>query len=111
MFGLSFGEVLLLGVMALVVIGPKQLPEVARNIGRFLNEMKRATETLTEDLKQQARIDFDLNARPKPPVVPDAEAATPAGPPSPTEPQQLSLEEQPPASAEPGIPPKDGASS
>lgn len=47
MFGLSFAEVALLGVIGLIVLGPKQLPEVARTIGRLLNELKRASGDLT----------------------------------------------------------------
>lgn len=43
MFGFSMGEVLLIAVIALVAIGPRQLPEVARTIGKLLNELKRAT--------------------------------------------------------------------
>lgn len=70
MFGLSFGEMLVLGVMALILIGPKQLPEVARNVGRFLNDLKRATEGLTDDLKKQAKVEFDLHDKRLPPVVP-----------------------------------------
>lgn len=63
MFGLGLSEILFLGVLALIVIGPKQLPELARNLGRFLNELKRATDGLTDDLKSQTRIDFDLKSR------------------------------------------------
>ena len=37
------GEVLLIAAIALIAIGPKQLPEVARVVGRFLNELRRAT--------------------------------------------------------------------
>ncbi len=47
MFNMGFSEMLVLGVIALLVIGPKQLPEVARVIGRTLNEFKRATGDLT----------------------------------------------------------------
>ena len=50
MFGLSFAEAALLGVIGLVVLGPKQLPEVARMIGRLLNELKRASGDLTSVL-------------------------------------------------------------
>lgn len=78
MFGLSFGEILVLGVMALILIGPKQLPEVARNIGRFMNDLKRATEGLTADLKKQAKVEFDLNDRPAPPQVPPAARPVPS---------------------------------
>ncbi|HRO66351.1 MAG TPA: twin-arginine translocase TatA/TatE family subunit [Pseudobdellovibrionaceae bacterium] len=63
MFGLGFTEVLFLGVLALIVIGPKQLPEMARHLGRFLNELKRATDGITNDIRNQTRIDFDLNSK------------------------------------------------
>lgn len=43
MFDVGFSELLLLGAIALIVIGPKQLPEVARTIARLINELKRAT--------------------------------------------------------------------
>lgn len=59
MFGLSIFEVIFLGALALIVIGPKELPVVARTIGRFLNELKRSTSGFTEELKQQARIDLN----------------------------------------------------
>lgn len=47
MFNLGFSELIVLGVLALIFIGPKQLPEVARVIGRLLNEFKSATGDLT----------------------------------------------------------------
>ena len=48
MFGLDFGEMLLLGAIALIALGPKQLPEVARTVGKFINEMKRITGDFTK---------------------------------------------------------------
>lgn len=62
MFGLSMTEMVFLGVLALIVIGPKQLPELARNLGRFMSELKRATDGFTTELKNQARVDFNLEA-------------------------------------------------
>ena len=50
MFGLGFSEIVLLSIIVLVVVGPKQLPEVARTIGRFLNEFKRGTDSVKADL-------------------------------------------------------------
>ena len=47
MFNLGFGEMILLAAIALIFIGPKQLPEIARVVGRMLNEFKRASEDLT----------------------------------------------------------------
>ncbi len=40
---MGFTELLLLGAIALIFIGPKQLPEIARVIARMINELKRAT--------------------------------------------------------------------
>ncbi|WP_255490123.1 twin-arginine translocase TatA/TatE family subunit [Bdellovibrio sp. KM01] len=59
-------EIIFLAILALIVIGPKELPQVARTLGRFLNELKRTTSEFTDDLKQQARIDpIDLYDRHK----------------------------------------------
>jgi TatA/E family protein of Tat protein translocase len=59
MFNLGFSEILIIGVLALLLIGPKQLPEVAKVLGRMINEFKRATSDLSggllemkEDLKK-----------------------------------------------------------
>ena len=62
MFGLGFGEMLLIGAIALIAVGPKQLPEVARTLGKFLNEMKRATGEFTKtfsDVSDSTRSAFN----------------------------------------------------
>jgi len=51
MFNLGFSELIIIGVIALVFIGPKQLPEVARVIGRLINEWKRATSEFSSTFK------------------------------------------------------------
>jgi sec-independent protein translocase protein TatB len=58
MFGLGFAEVILIAVLALIFIGPKQLPDVARVIARLLNEWKRATSDFS---KQFREMHSDLN--------------------------------------------------
>ena len=78
MFGLGMSEIIFLAVLALIVIGPKELPELARTLGRFLNELKRSSSIFTEDLKQHAKIDLlDLNPpapkRPAPVILTDDE--------------------------------------
>ncbi len=50
MFGFNFGEMLLIAAIALIALGPKQLPEVARVIGKFLNEFKRASSEFQRNL-------------------------------------------------------------
>ncbi len=50
MFGIGFPEFLLILVVALVVLGPKKLPELARSIGKGLVELKKSAEELKEHL-------------------------------------------------------------
>ncbi len=52
MFNMGFTELIALAGIALIFIGPKQLPEVARTIARLLNEFKRATSGVTETFDQ-----------------------------------------------------------
>lgn len=71
MFNLGFSELLLLGLIALIFIGPNQLPEVARTIGRLLNEWKRATTDIQQTLT--THITEDLNFRRLDGAEPEAE--------------------------------------
>ena len=57
MFGIGMQELLLILVIALIVLGPKKLPDVAKALGRALNEFKRAT----SDLKESLDVDHSLN--------------------------------------------------
>jgi len=50
MFGLSISHMILLAALALIVIGPKQLPEVARALARFINELKRMTSDVSKTI-------------------------------------------------------------
>ena len=47
MFNIGFSEMMIIAVIALIFIGPKQLPELARTLGRLIGEFKKATEDLT----------------------------------------------------------------
>lgn len=59
MFGLSFGEIFVIGIIALIFIGPEELPVIARTIARFLNDLKHSASGLTDELKKQASIDLE----------------------------------------------------
>lgn len=50
MFNLGFSEIIIIGVLALILIGPRQLPDVARVVGRMLRELKQATVDLSGGL-------------------------------------------------------------
>lgn len=66
MLGLSLPEIIFLAILGLVVIGPKQLPEVARTLGRLINELRRASTSFTDELRQQVKIDPIRLEDPKP---------------------------------------------
>lgn len=55
MFGIGFPELLLIAVIALVVIGPKRLPDLARALGRGFAEFRRATEELKQTFEEESR--------------------------------------------------------
>jgi Sec-independent protein translocase protein TatA len=70
-------EMLFIFVLALLLIGPKQLPEVARTIGRFLNEMKRASEGIFAEMKKpQNTVNNHVRDLKKDIYETDAEKAT-----------------------------------
>ena len=58
MFGLSFGEVVLLVIIAIVVVGPRNLPQMMRSLGRTVSKIRR----MTTDLREQSGIDEILRA-------------------------------------------------
>ncbi|MBN2705854.1 MAG: twin-arginine translocase TatA/TatE family subunit [Deltaproteobacteria bacterium] len=55
MFGIGLTEIILILVVALLVVGPRKLPELARTLGRGMAEFRRAT----DDLKQSIYRDED----------------------------------------------------
>lgn len=56
MFGIGMTELLLIGALALMVLGPKKLPELARAMGRGFAEFKRATDEFKNTLQQETRV-------------------------------------------------------
>jgi sec-independent protein translocase protein TatB len=50
MFGIGTSELIVILVVALIVLGPKRLPEVARALGKGLAELRRATSGITDEL-------------------------------------------------------------
>jgi sec-independent protein translocase protein TatB len=55
MFDLGFGELLLIGIVALIVIGPKDLPGMFRTLGRFTAKARAMSRDLSRAMEQAAK--------------------------------------------------------
>ncbi len=62
MFGIGMPELLLILGLALIVLGPKKLPELAKALGKGLAEFRRATDDLKEEFRQMEREVEDSSA-------------------------------------------------
>ena len=60
MSGFSSPEFLLIVVLALVVLGPKRLPEIANKIGAWVGQARRMTRVMKRQLEEELNVD-DLN--------------------------------------------------
>ena len=54
---MGFTEMMLIGIVALVVIGPERLPGVARTAGKYVGRLKRFMTTVKADVEQELRAD------------------------------------------------------
>lgn len=71
-------EIMAVAVIALVVFGPQRLPEIARNIGKAINEMRRMTAEMRSELREgMSAVDADDDEAPEPakavPADPDGQ--------------------------------------
>ncbi|MFC1957568.1 Sec-independent protein translocase protein TatB [Chloroflexota bacterium] len=52
-FGIGIGELLLIMVVTLIIWGPEKLPEIARTMGRTVNNFKKITSNLTAEVAKE----------------------------------------------------------
>ena len=53
MFGIGFPELILIMAVALIVVGPDKLPELAKSLGKGIVELKKAASSLKESLNEE----------------------------------------------------------
>ena len=57
MFDVSFSELLVIAVVALLVIGPERLPKVARTVGAFTGRMQRYVAQIKEEVNREMHFE------------------------------------------------------
>ncbi|MEO8409709.1 MAG: Sec-independent protein translocase protein TatB [Propionivibrio sp.] len=57
MFDISFSELMLIGIVALVVIGPERLPKVARTAGHLFGRLQRYVNDVKADISREMQLD------------------------------------------------------
>jgi sec-independent protein translocase protein TatA len=58
MFGsIGMPELIIILVIALIIFGPRKLPELGKSLGRSLNEFKRASQDLQNTLEQEIKLE------------------------------------------------------
>ncbi|MEZ4527293.1 MAG: twin-arginine translocase TatA/TatE family subunit [Desulfobacterales bacterium] len=75
MFGIGMPELMLILAIALIVVGPKKLPDLAKSLGRAMNEFKKAT----SEFKGAMELDYDVKSVKKTFDDVEAEIRKPAG--------------------------------
>ena len=51
MFGIGWQELLIIAVVALLIVGPKKLPDLAKSLGKGFREFKKATDGVADEFK------------------------------------------------------------
>jgi sec-independent protein translocase protein TatB len=69
MFGVGFQEMLLVGLLLLVLFGPKRLPEMARDLGSFASKAQHVVGEFKAELVSQVEDDRNLTRSPAPQKV------------------------------------------
>ena len=73
---MSFSETIFLFFLALIIFGPKKLPEIARQVGKFMNEFRRASNEFKSQIEQEiSQLEVEKHPTILPPY-PRVEGAT-----------------------------------
>ena len=81
MFGsIGMPELIIILVIALIIFGPRKLPELGRSLGRSINEFKKASNELRSTLEEEIRVEEQKDR-----VTAAASATPPAATPPPVD--------------------------
>ena len=88
MFNLGAGEVLVILLLALIVLGPQRLPDAARQVGRFMSEIRKLSSGFQNELRTAFDDETEAAARRRGGAVTQAthESGAPAAPATPAAP-------------------------
>lgn len=60
MFGLSFGELAIIAILALLLLGPDRLPDAAKTLAKGLRDLRRASDDLKDQIGAELRVVDDV---------------------------------------------------
>lgn len=63
MFGIGTSEILIILLIAILVLGPKEIPKIARTIGRGMRQLQRAKDELRQTLDKDFYDEEDVEPR------------------------------------------------